>query len=120
MIVEFQALNDMIAEAQADISVGLQIGQLRDRAAAHVKAGDRTRLAREIDFIGGSASRPGPAESLSATGEGQMYSVGLGFCRTYAHKPPFTCRGGSTDLDANDKWLSMLRRMRAFAPLWVE
>jgi hypothetical protein len=104
MIVEFQALNDMIAEAEAGINVRLQVARIRNRAAAHVKPGDRTKLAREIDFIGGSASRPGPVESLSATGEGQMYSVGLGFCRTYAHKPPFVCRGGSTDLDANDEW----------------
>jgi hypothetical protein len=104
MIVEFQALNDMIAEAEADISVGLQIGQLRDRAAAYVKAGDRTKLAWEIDFIGGSASRPGPAESLSATRKGQMYSVGLGLVGTYAQKPPFVCRGGSTALNANDEW----------------
>jgi hypothetical protein len=103
MIVEFQALNDMIAEAEADINVRLQVARIRDRAAAHVKPGYRTKPAREIGFVGRSASDPGQVESLSATGEGQMYSVGLGFCRTYAHKPPFVCRGGSTDLDANDE-----------------
>jgi hypothetical protein len=102
MIVEFQALNDMIAEAEADISVGLQIAQLRDRAAARVKAGDRTKLAREIDFIGGSASRPGPAESLSATKEGQIYSIGLSFCWAYAHEPPFMRRSSSTELHTDD------------------
>jgi hypothetical protein len=44
MIVEFQTLNDMIAEAEADISMGLQVARNRDRAAADVKPGDRMNL----------------------------------------------------------------------------
>jgi hypothetical protein len=58
MIVELQTLNDVIAEAEADISMGLQVAWSRDRAAAHVKPGNRTKLAREINFIGRSASHP--------------------------------------------------------------
>jgi hypothetical protein len=102
MIVEFQALNDMIAEAEADISPGLQIAPIRDRAAAHVKAGDRTKPARKIDFIGCLAPHPGPAEALSATKEGQIYSIGLSFCWAYAHEPPFMRRSSSTELHTDD------------------
>ena len=33
---QLQTLNDMISEAEAHISVGLQVARIRDRAAAHV------------------------------------------------------------------------------------
>jgi len=59
MIVEFQTRNDMIAEAEADVSMGLQVARSRARAAADVKPGDQTKLAREINFIGRSASQVG-------------------------------------------------------------
>ena len=104
MVVEFHTLNDMILEPDTDIAVRLQIARQRRRAATHIEAGHRPKLAREIGFVGRSASDPRPVESLSATREGQMYSVGLGLVRTYAYKPPFVSRRGSAALNANDEW----------------
>jgi hypothetical protein len=101
VIDEFHALNDMIAEADTYIGVRLYVARRRGRAAAHIDPRHRAKSAREIGFVERSAFYPGPAEALVAAGEGQMDSVGLGFCRTYAHEPAFMRSGGSADGRAN-------------------
>ena len=61
------------------------------------------KAAREIDFIARLPLNPGPAEALSAAGEGQMDPICFGFCRTYAHEPAFMCNGTGSDKHANDR-----------------
>ena len=86
VIVEFHALNDMIAEPDADIGVRLDVSGHRGRAAAHGEPRHGVKPAGEIDFVGGPALDPGPAVPLPAAGEGQMNAVGLGLCRTDARE----------------------------------
>ena len=86
VIVEFHALNDMIAEPDAEIGVRLDVARHRGRPAAHGKPCDRVKPARQVDFFGRPALDPGPAVSLPAAGEGQMNAVGLGLCRTDARE----------------------------------
>ena len=87
VIVEFHALNDVIAEPDTDIGVRLDVGGCRGRAAAHGELCDGVKPAGEVDFVGGPALDPGPAVSLPAAGEGQMNATRLGFCRTDADEP---------------------------------
>jgi len=101
VIVEFHALNDMIAEADADIGVRLDVARRRGRAAAHSHSRYRAKPVRKIVFVGCSPSDPGPGETLSVAGEGQIDAIGLGFCRTDAHEPAFMRSGDSADGRAN-------------------
>ena len=86
VIVEFHALNDMIAEPDADIGVRLDVSGRRGGASAHGEPRHGVKPAGEVDFIGGPALDPGPAVHLPAAGEGQMNAVGLGLCRTDARE----------------------------------
>ena len=86
VIVEFHALNDMIAEPDAEIGVRLDVARHRDGAAAHGQPCDGVKAARQLDFVGCPALDPGPAVSLPAAGKGQMNAVGLGLCRTDARE----------------------------------
>jgi len=58
VIIEFHALNDMIAEPDADIGVGLNITRRRSGVAAHIDARNGVKPERKIHFIRGSPSDP--------------------------------------------------------------
>ena len=77
MIVEFHALNDMIAEPDADIGVRLDVSGRRGRASAHGEPRHGVKPAGEVDFVGGPALDPGPTVALLAAGEGQMNATRL-------------------------------------------
>src|SRR6516162_8302080 len=102
MIVEFHALNDMIAESDTDISVRLYVARRCGCAAANIELCHGAKPGRKVDFVGRAALNPGPTEALSAAGKDQMDPIGLGFCRTYTHEPAVMCCGGHGDKYAKD------------------
>jgi len=99
VIVEFHALNDMIAEPDAEIGVRLDVAPHCGRAAAHSEPCDGVKPAGKVDFVRCSVPDPRPAVSLPPAGEGQINAIGLGLCRTDSHEPPFV--HSSTDGDAS-------------------
>ena len=87
VIVEFHALNDMIAEPDADIGVRLDVARHRGSAAAHGEPCNGVKPARQVGLIRRAALDPGPAVPLPAAGEGQMNATRLGLCPTDADEP---------------------------------
>ena len=55
VIVEFHALNDVIAEPDTDIGVRLDVGGCRGRAATHGDPRHRVKPAGEVDLVRGPA-----------------------------------------------------------------
>ena len=101
VIIEFHALNDMIAEPDADIGVRWDVSGRRGRASAHGEPRHGVKPVGEVDFIGGLALDPGPTVSLPAAGEGQMNAIRLGLCPTDADEPAVV--GNSTSNGDADK-----------------
>src|SRR5215813_13730607 len=87
VVVEFHPLNDVIAESDTDVGMRLDVTRRRGGAATHGEARHGVKPAGEVDFVRRSAPDPRPAESLPAAIEGQINPIGLGLCRTDAHKP---------------------------------
>ena len=52
MIVEFHALNDVIAEPDADIGVRFDVARRQDRTAAHGEPCHRVKPTGEVDLVG--------------------------------------------------------------------
>ena len=100
VIIEFHALNDVIAEPDTNISMRLDVAWGGGGATTQGEPRDGVKPARQVDFVGRPALDPGPAEPLPAAGEGQMNATRLGLCRTDADEPAVV--GSSTsDRDAD-------------------
>jgi len=64
VIIKFHSLNNMIAEPDTDVCVGLKIARRRSRDGAYKDPRDGVKPARKIHFIQRSPSNPGPGETL--------------------------------------------------------
>jgi hypothetical protein len=88
VFIEFQPLNDVIAEPDTEISVRLSVAWNRDRAAAHVEAGHPRNFRGRSVSLGVRAliqDQLNPCRPERV----KFISIGLSFCWADAHKPPF-------------------------------
>jgi hypothetical protein len=94
VVVEFQALDDVVAVAQADIGMRLLLVRQRHGLAANVDSADRPKAVGQCALIRRFSAGPHPAERSARTRELNVHSAGLRLGGADSHEPSIVRRRG--------------------------